>query len=224
MNNPEVIPLPLGIVKAFLIKGDRPLLVDTGFPGTAKRILDLLAKHQINPKDVSLIIITHSHSDHYGSIRYLKEATGAKVVVHKLDADGLSGGLNKDLIPTSARGRFLKFFMDREPKSNGIEPDILVDGEFSLKGYGVNGKIIATPGHTAGSISIILEGGEAIIGDLVMGGFIFRQIPSFPHFAYDLFLVRESLGLIMQLKLKTLHTSHGGPFTPEMITRRLGGK
>lgn len=224
MSQTVVVPIPLGIVKAFLIIGERPVLVDAGLPGTTSKILAVMAKHHINPKDIGLIIITHSHSDHFGSIGQLKEVTGAKVVIHKLDADDLSQGNNKDLIPTSFRGRFLKFFLEREPKTYGITPDIIIDGEFSLQKYGVSGKIIATPGHTAGSISIILDNGEAIVGDLIMGGFMFRGNPSLPHFAYDLFLVRESLNQIMRHKLHKIHTSHGGPFIPERILQRLGGK
>jgi glyoxylase-like metal-dependent hydrolase (beta-lactamase superfamily II) len=52
---------------------------------------------------------------------------------------------------------------------DGIAPDIVVDEEFDLAEFGVAGRIIHTPGHSASSISIVLDNGEALIGDLVRG-------------------------------------------------------
>ncbi len=49
----------------------------------------------------------------------------------------------------------------------GVNPDILVDDVFDLSEYGISGKIIHTPGHSQGSISIILDNGETLIGDMV---------------------------------------------------------
>jgi glyoxylase-like metal-dependent hydrolase (beta-lactamase superfamily II) len=44
------------------------------------------------------------------------------------------------------------------PKVQGLEPQILLEGEFDLKDYGIEGKIIPTPGHTPGSVSVLLAG------------------------------------------------------------------
>ena len=49
----------------------------------------------------------------------------------------------------------------------GVNPDILVDDVFGLSEYGISGKIIHTPGHSQGSMSIILDNGETLIGDMV---------------------------------------------------------
>jgi glyoxylase-like metal-dependent hydrolase (beta-lactamase superfamily II) len=45
-----------------------------------------------------------------------------------------------------------------------------------LSAFGIEGTVIPTPGHTEGSISVILPRGEAIAGDLLMGGFLFRKL------------------------------------------------
>jgi hydroxyacylglutathione hydrolase len=49
-----------------------------------------------------------------------------------------------------------------------VEPEILVDEEMDLLEFGVNGRIVHTPGHTSGSISLLLDSGEAFVGDLAI--------------------------------------------------------
>jgi hydroxyacylglutathione hydrolase len=51
---------------------------------------------------------------------------------------------------------------------DGVEPDILTDEGMDLLAFGVNGRIVHTPGHTAGSISLVLDSGEAFVGDIAI--------------------------------------------------------
>lgn len=221
MQPVAVVPLNLGVVKAFVIKGERSILVDAGNAGDARKIIQGLSRLKINPQDISLIIITHSHSDHIGGLAKLKEVTGARVLVHQLDAEALVAGINKDIIPTNLKGDLFKRFIEERPKIKTVEPDILIDGEHDLGKYGVPGKVIGTPGHTAGSISIVLNNGEAIIGDLLMGGIILRRFPNYPYFAYNLDLVKESIKKIQKLDLKKLYPSHGGPFAFHAVKKKI---
>jgi glyoxylase-like metal-dependent hydrolase (beta-lactamase superfamily II) len=50
-----------------------------------------------------------------------------------------------------------------------------------MKAFGVDGKVVCTPGHTAGSISVVLSTGEAIVGDLLMGGMFRSGQPGYPQ-------------------------------------------
>ena len=84
-----VVQISLGWANAFVIKGKRPVLVDTGLPGNAPVIIDKLHYNGIDPDWLSLILITHGHADHFGSAAELKKQTGAPVAVHKLDAEAL---------------------------------------------------------------------------------------------------------------------------------------
>lgn len=52
-------------------------------------------------------------------------------------------------------------------KFEGVKPDIVVTGDVDLSEYGIAGKIIHTPGHSPSSLSIILDNGEALVGDIV---------------------------------------------------------
>lgn len=105
------------------------------------------------------------------------------------------------------------------PKT-GVKPEIVLDGEFNLAEFGVSGKILATPGHTAGSVSVILTTGEALIGDLLMG---FRKgVLNYPLFARDLGQVRESLKLVLAQQPQKIYAAHGGLVDAEVVLRKFG--
>jgi glyoxylase-like metal-dependent hydrolase (beta-lactamase superfamily II) len=71
--------------------GDKLILIDTGLPRSDKKIVKAIEDLGRKPADVSTIVITHFHVDHVGSLRKMKELTGAKVAVHEADADYVDG-------------------------------------------------------------------------------------------------------------------------------------
>jgi hydroxyacylglutathione hydrolase len=216
----HVIPIPLGMVQAFLIKGQRSILVDTGIPGSEQKILNAMAANGITPQDIALILITHCHSDHFGSLPGLKAQIGAKVAIHKLEADMLTQGVNAAICPVGLMGHIFAVFTKLlgRPKMAGVKPDILIDRELDLAEFGVQGKVIATPGHTAGSVSVILASGEALIGDLLMS---FRKgVLNYPIFANDLAQVKKSLKLVLDHQPKQIYASHGGVFDAEIVLKK----
>jgi hydroxyacylglutathione hydrolase len=78
---------------SYFVIGDEIMLIDTGMPRNAKKILDYL--HNTlgrNPSDIKTIVLTHYHLDHTGNLFDLKEITKAKVAVHHEDEDYISEG------------------------------------------------------------------------------------------------------------------------------------
>ncbi|ATW27036.1 hypothetical protein DCMF_21765 [Candidatus Formimonas warabiya] len=218
-----VTPISLGQVSVFVLKGTKLILIDTGFSGTEDLLCQKMIQKGLDPKDLALIVLTHGHDDHFGGAGGLKERTGAPVAIHSCDADHLRKGINGKLQPTRRLGRLLTALENREPLGMGLEPDILLDEEFSLAAYGVPGKVIATPGHTPGSVSVILESREVIVGDLMMG-FFPKTRPELPLFADDVAQVEESIRRIMHDEPRKIFASHGGPFEPEAVRERFGVK
>ena len=217
-----VIQIPLGRANAFVIRGKRPVIVDTGYPGSAPAIIDKLTENGIDPKTVSLILITHGHADHFGSAAALKQLTGAPVAIHRLDAEPMRKGQDSSLNPTGAIGRFfISLMAKRGPaKAPPVKPEILIEGEMNLNKFGVDGKIIHTPGHTPGSVSVILPGGEVIVGDLIMKGVLRWWQPNYPLFADNMAQLNKSIKLILQSKPARIFCGHGGPFTPKAVQKR----
>ena len=214
-----VIPISLRGVKAFLIKGTRPILVDTGNPGNEQQIVGALARNGVAPQDLSLILITHSHLDHFGSLAALKPQTAAKIAVQANDADALRDGVNQELHPTSFLGKLFLKVIPQHKKFPGVQPDIIIEQQLDLAEFGVQGAAIATPGHTSGSLSLFLANGEAIIGDLIMGGIFRPKAPHYPWFAADLDQVKQNIQAVLRRRPSIIHASHGGPFSLETLVK-----
>jgi hydroxyacylglutathione hydrolase len=218
----QVIAVPSAYVNAFIVQGERSIIVDTGLPGFEKKILETMERHGIKPADISLIIITHGHNDHYGSAAYLKGKTGAPVAVHKADAETLRTAASRPLYPVGTKGKVMDVMakMVKEPVVQALEPAILIEGEMSLANYGIAGKIIPIPGHTPGSLSVMLDGGCILIGDLIFGGLVRKQAPGFPYFCEDVPALMKSIQAVLDLKPKIIYAGHGGPFTAASVRRR----
>ena len=226
INSPSIVPIKLGLVNSFIVKGEKTVIVDTGYPGNAEKILRFLYKNLIKLEDVSLIILTHAHIDHYGSAEELRKKTGAPIAIHKGDAEYIEKGINYIGTPIGLSARILKSFFIRadESISKSIKADIVFDDDEDLLEFGIDGRVIHTPGHTDGSVSLILpstktlvrglSSGEAIIGDLIMGGMFFRKVPHYPLFVSDISRLKESIRKVIHLAPKVIYASHGGPFSP----------
>lgn len=215
--------LPLGMLNSFILVGDRPVLVDTGMPGSAPKVLAALACEGIAPKDVSLILITHRHVDHIGGAAALKLATGAPVAVHTLDADWLRRGAGGSRPPTGWAGRLFNLTGLPDKPAEPCEPDILIEGDFMLEEYGVPGGVVLhTPGHTAGSVSAVLPGGDVLAGDLAsggifIGGIAFRGRAAKPPYEDDPATVRQSLLQLLNQGVRQFYVGHGGLLTAASV-------
>jgi glyoxylase-like metal-dependent hydrolase (beta-lactamase superfamily II) len=213
----EVFAVTSAYVNAYIVRGERSIIVDTGVPGYGGRILKTMSRHGIRPQDVSLIIITHGHHDHTGSAAYLREETGAPVAIHKGDVEALRTGLNPPLGPVGGRGKFMVTLskMIKMPRVQGLEPQLLLEGETDLAGYGIEGKIVPTPGHT-----VLLAGGCALVGDMIFGGLVRKHTPGFPYFCQDAGMALKSIRDILDRKPKIFYAGHGGPFTGGQVWRK----
>ena len=157
-------------VKIFLIPTDSGnLLIDTGIPGTEKKIIKAFQFWGIAPDSVSLIILSHGHLDHIGCLNYIQEITGAKVLCHSSYGLRLAAGEYEEAVP---RSLFWKIFNNPVSRLLGsrlksVQPDILIDDFLDLNAFGLKGSIIYTPGHSPGSISVLIGSGDVLAGDLI---------------------------------------------------------
>ncbi|HAJ26940.1 MAG TPA: hypothetical protein DCG53_06795 [Syntrophus sp. (in: bacteria)] len=100
--------------------------------------------------------------------------------------------------------------------------DIVLDeGEFSLAAYGIPGRIIYTPGHSMGSVSVLLDTGEAFVGDLAMNKFPLCLSPGLPILAENMQQVKESWKMLLDKGVKTIYPAHGKPFSADVIHKAL---
>ena len=147
----------------FIQTDDGYILVDTGLSNGERKLDKAFSATGIDPDNVSLIIITHAHKDHSGSVAYAKEITGGNVLCHEYAASFIREGESSRDNAKTPEGELVNAIMPNQ----GVEPDIVITTEFDLSEYGIDGIIIPTPGHSQGSITVILDNGEVILGDLV---------------------------------------------------------
>jgi glyoxylase-like metal-dependent hydrolase (beta-lactamase superfamily II) len=215
----KVTKIHLRLSNAYLIQGERAILVDSGSPGEGRAIQKALAQAGVDASDLSLLLHTHGHSDHAGSTAELRRLSGAPAAIHAANVALLRRGRNGPLPPTRLEARMIRPLVDKPFPA--VEPDIVFDQELDLAPYGVDGRVVMTPGHTAGSVSVLLASGEAIVGDVlmggVMGGTFMGSTPNLHYFAEDPGQVRRSLDFLLAQPAHTLYVGHGGPLAAEAI-------
>jgi glyoxylase-like metal-dependent hydrolase (beta-lactamase superfamily II) len=192
----------------FLLVGDTLTLIDTGFKGRSAHIIRELARLGYLPADITSIIITHHHADHTGSLATLKEVTRARVIAHAADAPYIDGSLPQ---PGPANPEWLG---DILTPIHGLWATIPVavdrlvgDGdELPILG-GI--KILHTPGHTPGSISLLLEKeGLVIVGDVLSRNTLGLSLPS-KAFTIDLAQEIQSIRRLASLDFTFIGFGHG---------------
>jgi hydroxyacylglutathione hydrolase len=221
--NTEIISFNLGVTSCYLIIGKDIVMIDGGMPNKLPAFKRILAKHNIDPERIKLLILTHSHFDHCGSASAIRNFTGAKIAIHKSEKECVE--TDRVQIPKGVnfKGRITQplVFSFKIPFPK-FTPDILLDDNpYSLSEFGIDGEIIHTPGHTIGSVSIVLSSGEAFVGCMAHNGFPFRLKPMLPIYAQDIDSVKKYWNVLFERGITYVYPGHGKPFPAEVIKNQL---
>jgi len=175
-----------------LLVDDRLILVDTSVQDTASDVLAYLDRIKRKPKDVSTIIITHTHPDHVSGLAVMKDKSGAKVAAHRIEADYISRRKTYPGPPGPQRHK-------------PVNIDVLLEDKQRFEEM----LVLHTPGHTPGSISLLDERRKLLIaGDAVRneeGGLG----PMEDVYNIDPRMHRQSIKRLTELDFETLIVGHG---------------
>jgi len=190
----EIISFNLGLTSCYLIISKEIVMIDTGMPNKLQLFKKILSKNKIDPARIKLIVLTHSHFDHCGSASDIRDLTGAKIAIHESERECVEH--DKVLIPKGVNfnGKITQplIFSFKIPFPK-FTPDIFLNNDpYPLTEFGIDGQIIHTPGHTIGSVSVILNSGEAFVGCMAHNGFPFRFKPGLPIYAQDIGAIKEN--------------------------------
>ncbi len=218
-----------GVVNWYLIEdGEEVALVDAGWPRSWPRVEQALAAIGHSPGDVTAIVLTHGHPDHLGAAERARTASGARVYAHRAELGRATGeakgasplALVPSLLPTLWRPSALGFVLhatahgfmtptwvtDLTPFDTGDQLD--VPGRL---------RVIATPGHTEGHVSLLLEDqgllftGDALASyDVLTHATGARLMPDALN--GDPARTRQSLPTLASVDAGTLLFGHGDPF------------
>lgn len=223
--NVEIFTIPLGFDRCYILKAEGVVAVDGGAPGKGKAFAQGLTKAGIRPEEVGLVVFTHGHWDHIGSAKEIKELTGAEVAMHDCEAHWLEESLTPLSPGVTTWGRlFRSIMMPFMPlvRIESLDVDIRIGDEgMDLREYGIPGRVIHTPGHSYGSVSVLLDSGEVFVGDLAMNRVPLRLVPGPPIFAVDKEKVRQSWELLLGEGARIVYPAHGKPFSAEIMRAAL---
>lgn len=210
--------IALTFVNAYLLRGEGCVLVDAGFARNPARLRRALQRLGVQPSELRLILLSHGHTDHYGSASALQTLEGTPIAMHPLDAQLVRTGRNSPLQPTCALGHVLSAvtrLADHMP-AQALAVNVWVEEGFDLSPYGVEAQVLHTPGHTPGSISV-LAGEIAVVGDLLMSISPQPHRPGLPLVAEDVEQLLGSVRHLVQFHPQTLYAGHGGPFSGQDV-------
>ena len=185
-----------------VLRGERPhVLIDPGHAGNelGEPCFDSLAQAMegdgFKIKDTGLVIATHSHPDHIEAAELVVEKSGALFTLSR----------EEDEFYRTMGMTFFQAFGGKPPQ---VDPSFyLKEGDLSLgaKNDKVAVKVIFTPGHSPGSVSLYLEEEKILIsGDVVFAGSIGRT--DFPGGSSS--LLRKSIDELSQLDVEYLVPGH----------------
>jgi len=190
-----------------IILGETITLIDVGTQQSAEEsIFPYLKKLERRPEDISLIILTHGHSDHCGSAAKIARLTNAKIACHRLDVPFVEDPKRQSEL---LHKRFPNQFSPAQAEPfEGTKVDKLLDDGSRINIDDRELEVIHTPGHSAGSICLIDRmNGLAFSGDSIQGRGERRPLLFHSHREY-----LNSMKRMQGENVTTLLTGH--PFPP----------
>ena len=209
---PQVYQITIRAANMFVIVEDRLTLIDTGFRGSQRRITGFVNSIGRDIREINLAIITHNHLDHIGSLAELRELTDIKTAIHRIDIENTENEL-----PYPGGKQIGKLFTF-PPLSNlrerlvmdARDASILLDEGSILPVLG-GLKVVHTPGHTAGSISLYSEKDKILfVGDALQKHYG-RPCPPSKMVSSDLEVALDSIKKMAELDCDIICFGHGKP-------------
>jgi glyoxylase-like metal-dependent hydrolase (beta-lactamase superfamily II) len=192
----------LRVGNAYLVEAeDGLLLVDSGMPGGAGRILAALQRLGRRPDDLRHIVLTHWHPDHMGNAGELRRRTGARIVMHDLDAPILAGG------ERPPKGRRTMGLVLRLLRVSPLTADITVRARDTIGGL----EVVHAPGHTAGSIALRRADGVLFSGDALLADRHGRIREPNAGLSLDPLEASASAAMLRSLRAALILPGHGWP-------------
>lgn len=209
----------LGGVNCYLFNaGSQFVLVDSGFSGKRSQLVKELETAGVRPGNLSLIILTHGDIDHVGNAVFLREKYGAEIAMHREDSamaeqGNMGAGRQSHPDKVSFIGGLVMLLggivarFDKSPLEKFSPDRYLEDGQ-SLAEYGLDACVVHLPGHSRGSIGILMTNNGLICGDLLWN--MFRPGR---HFLVDnLTDLQSSVHKLDDLHIQMVYPGHGKPF------------
>jgi hydroxyacylglutathione hydrolase len=215
----RIIRVLSGRSNVFLVSnGEKNMLVDTSVNRNWMKLKKRLDYLQVN--EIHCLVLTHAHFDHVDNAYRIKERYKSLVFIHKNEAINIISGSTEIPEGTNLFTRFmtkqLAPVIAPVVRCKPCQPDVQVDAICDLKDHGFHAYIMHTPGHSSGSMSVIVDDEMAIVGDAMFGVF---KGSVFPPFAANIVLMVKSWGKLLDTNCSVFLPSHGSANSRELVQK-----
>lgn len=181
-----------------LIQDQLPILIDSGFGSDVNDTEQLIKEAGVSPEELHLIVNTHYHSDHVGGNFHLQKNYGVAIAAHKWEANLINSYDSEACSAEWLDQPVEPYRVDRKLSDN----DEIMTGSRTLK-------VMHTPGHTLGHISLYEPEQEILIcGDLFQKNDI-GWINIFREGVTSVQQSMESLDRLSMLPIQQAYSGHG---------------
>jgi hydroxyacylglutathione hydrolase len=218
-----VVRVDLRLSSVYVIEAKRPILIDSGTVGDMADLDQALKDRGVWLSRVALVVLTHGHADHAGLAEDIRAKSGAEIWLGEGDLPLARAGTSGDLAATGTTAQALKPFITTVYRD--FEPDVVVREPMSLLPYGIDGEVVPMPGHTKGSLVVILGNQTAFVGDMMMGGLgglVFKDRPAEHLYEADRDANRKNIETLVKRGVMTFYLGHGGPVSRRDVMRAFG--
>jgi len=210
------------------------LQVDAGYEHDYLAYRKNLSKAGIALESVRYLVLTHHHDDHAGFLNDLTRDATITIIAHKQAEALLKTGMNdkthgggyvNGLIKLGAG---IKMRLDPRwsltfPPFVLREQDILLTGDDDqvLRGLGLAGRVLYTPGHCIDHIAIVLDSGEAFCGDAAASFLLWAGTRYCTVFMTDMDVAYDSWKKMLDAGAQTIYPAHGRPFPADRLCQNM---
>lgn len=182
-----------------ILRGERPILIDTGFGSDTAETASMLTREGIEPHNLALIVNTHAHSDHVGGNHFLQTIFNVPIAAHAWDAA---------MVNRRAKDTCSAEWLD-QPIAAYTVTQTLQEGE-EITTEAVVMRVLHTPAHTLGHIALYDETAQILIsGDVLQAGDVGWLNP-FHEGSSTLDRALEVLERFAGMPIKAAFGGHGG--------------
>jgi glyoxylase-like metal-dependent hydrolase (beta-lactamase superfamily II) len=206
------------------------LLVDAGWAGKYKRFRRELHRLDLDVRCIRFVMVTHHHHDHVALIPSIRKDADCRLIVHRDEIGYMRAGTTHTEntkqynIGLRLLDRLISPFVKHAYDPIELnENDVVVGGDdYDISDLtGIQGRVVHTPGHSRGSISLVLADGRSFVGDVAMNmlrvfGHGYRPIEAESYSD-----VYDSWARLLDAGTRHVYPSHGRSFSADRLGKLL---